>query len=80
VRTETRGSTTELLTSEQVAHLLQTTTRFMRRLVNQRRIEYVKVGRLVRFTPAAVERYIERQTVTPLDRAQLRQMLREADR
>jgi excisionase family DNA binding protein len=68
---------TGLLTGDQVAGLLKTTPRFVRRLVAERRIEYVKVGRLVRFAPAAVERYISGQTIVPQSRAQLRRALRE---
>jgi excisionase family DNA binding protein len=38
----------DLLTGDEVAVLLKVTPRFVRRLVAERRIEYVKVGRLVR--------------------------------
>lgn len=62
----------ELLTSDEVAQRLRATTRFVRRLVAERRIAYVKVGRLVRFEPAAVEAYIEANRVVPMTRAQLR--------
>lgn len=68
----------DLLTADQVAERLRATPRFVRRLVHERRIAYVKVGRLVRFEPAAVSEYIERNRVTPLNRAQLRRYLREA--
>jgi len=68
---------TDLLTGDQVAGLLKTTPRFVRRLVAERRIECVKVGRLVRFAPAAVERYISGQTVVAQSRAHLRRALRE---
>lgn len=68
----------ELWTSEEVADRLRATTRFVRRLVAERRIAYVKVGRLVRFEPRAVADYIERNRVTPMNRAELRRHLREA--
>jgi excisionase family DNA binding protein len=67
----------ELLTAEQVAEWLKATPRFVRRLVQQRRIAYVKVGRFVRFEASAVAEYIARNTVTPIDRARLRRHLRE---
>jgi len=68
----------ELLTGEQVAALLKTTPRFVRRIVQDRRIEYVKVGRLVRFREAAVADYIERNRVVPLSRAEIRRQIRKA--
>jgi excisionase family DNA binding protein len=68
----------ELLTGDEVAARLKTTPRFVRRLVAQRRIEYVKVGRLVRFPAAAVADYIERNKVAPIDRNKIRRHLREA--
>jgi excisionase family DNA binding protein len=68
----------ELLTGDEVAQRLRATPRFVRRLVAERRIEYVKVGRLVRFTPEAVAAYVERNRVVPMSRAQLRRELRRA--
>ena len=68
----------ELLTGDEVASILRATPRFVRRLVAERRIEYVKVGRLVRFEPRAVADYIERNRITPLSRAQIRRSMREA--
>ncbi|GAA1777400.1 helix-turn-helix domain-containing protein [Luedemannella helvata] len=66
----------DLLTGDEVAARLRATPRFVRRLVAERRITYVKVGRLVRFEPAAVDEYIERNRVVPLSRAELRRRLR----
>lgn len=37
--------------------------RHVRRLVSERRIPYVKVGRLVRFDPRDLDRWIGEQTV-----------------
>jgi excisionase family DNA binding protein len=51
------------LTAEQVAGVLGTTPRHVRRLVFERRITYRKLGRYVRFHPADVEDYIERCSV-----------------
>ena len=67
----------DLMTSDEVAALLRATPRFVRRLVAERRIEYVKVGRLVRFEPAAVAAYIDRNRVVPLSRSELRRRLAE---
>lgn len=67
----------ELLTSDEVAERLRSTTRFVRRLVAERRIEYVKVGRLVRIPASALTDYIDRNRVTPLSRAQLRYEFRQ---
>jgi excisionase family DNA binding protein len=47
-----------LLTVEQAAERLGTSMRFVRRLVAERRIAYVKVGRHVRLDPADVEAFI----------------------
>lgn len=60
------------MTSGEVAAVLRKTERFVRRLVAERRIAYVKVGRAVRFEPAAVAAYIESNRVVPVTRAQLR--------
>lgn len=62
----------ELMTSREVAERLRMTERFVRRLVAERRIAYVKVGRSVRFEASAVAAYIEAQRVAPTSRAQLR--------
>ncbi len=66
-----------LMTSEEVAKLLRVTTRFVRRLVAERRIEYVKAGRLVRFESAAAADYIQRNRVVPRDRVGRQRYLRE---
>jgi excisionase family DNA binding protein len=47
-----------LLTMEEAAERLGTSTRFVRRLVAERRIAYVKVGRHVRLDPTDVEGFI----------------------
>lgn len=68
----------QLMTSEDVARRLRSTVRFVRRLVAERRIEYVKVGRSVRFEPAAVAAYVERNRVVTTSRAELRRAMGEA--
>ncbi|MGW1869760.1 excisionase family DNA-binding protein [Streptomyces mauvecolor] len=53
------------LTVAQVAELLGTTVRFPRRLIEERRIVYVKVGRHVRIPESAVREFIVSNTVQP---------------
>lgn len=65
----------DLLTADEVATLLRASPRFVRRLVAERRITYVKVGRKVLFERSAVAAYIDAHRVQPLTRAQLRDEL-----
>lgn len=62
----------DLLTTVEVAAVLRATPRFVRRLVAERRITYVKVGRKVLFERGAVTGYIAAHRVTPSSRADLR--------
>ncbi|MEU8527898.1 excisionase family DNA-binding protein [Streptomyces sp. NPDC048629] len=50
----------------QVAELLGTTVRFPRRLIEERRITFVKVGRHVRIPESALSAYIAEHTVQPV--------------
>ncbi|MFE3176874.1 excisionase family DNA-binding protein [Amycolatopsis sp. NPDC059090] len=50
---------------EQVAELLGTSVRFPRRLIEERRIEFVKVGHHVRIAESVVAAYIKSCTVEP---------------
>lgn len=68
----------ELLTVDEVAARLRTTPRFVRRLVAERRIAFVKVGRLVRFESAAVAAYIANNRIAPMSRTDLRSYMGEA--
>jgi excisionase family DNA binding protein len=63
-----------LLTAEQVATLLGTTPRHVRRLVFERRIAYRKLGRYVRFHPDDVAEYVaaHRVEVSPPAAGRLR--------
>ncbi|MFI0737896.1 excisionase family DNA-binding protein [Streptomyces sp. NPDC021100] len=54
-----------LLTVEEVADRLGTSVRFPRRLIEERRIEYVKIGRHVRIPERVVESFIAAHTVAP---------------
>jgi excisionase family DNA binding protein len=51
---------THLLDYETAAPLLRCSPRMVRKLVETRQIESVKVGALVRIEPDAITRYIER--------------------
>ncbi len=55
-----------LLTIDQAAELLGTTTRFPRRLVAERRIRFVHVGRHVRIPESALIEYVLSNTVEPM--------------
>ena len=57
-----------LLSVEQAAERLGTSVRFVRRLVFERRIAFVKVGRHVRITSADLEAFIATGRVTALRR------------
>ncbi|MFJ2953569.1 excisionase family DNA-binding protein [Streptomyces sp. NPDC087270] len=52
----------------QVAERLGTTQRFPRRLVAERRITFVKVGRHVRIPESALSAFIDANTVAPARR------------
>ncbi|KAF2778731.1 excisionase family DNA-binding protein [Streptomyces anthocyanicus] len=54
------------LSVDQVAEMLGTTARFPRRLIEERRIRYVKVGRHVRIPASAVAEFVESHTVEPV--------------
>jgi excisionase family DNA binding protein len=55
----------QLLTIDQLAERLGTSVRHVRRLVAERRVPYVKVGRLVRFDPEAVKSWLEAASMVP---------------
>ncbi|MFI1762430.1 excisionase family DNA-binding protein [Streptomyces sp. NPDC020800] len=60
------------LSVDQVAEMLGTTVRFPRRLIEERRIMYVKVGRHVRIPESAVRDFISANTVEPRRRISVR--------
>jgi excisionase family DNA binding protein len=62
------------LSVDQVAELLGTTPRFPRRLVAERRITFVKVGRHVRIPESAVMAFIEANTVEPVTARPVRRL------
>jgi len=55
-----------LLTVAQAAHVLGTTERFPRRLIEQRRIRFVRVGRHVRIPESALREFIAAGLVEPV--------------
>lgn len=58
-----------LLSIPEAAARLGTPTRFVRRLVAERRIGFTKVGRYVRFTSDDIEAFIAADRVEPVERA-----------
>ncbi|HET6360381.1 helix-turn-helix domain-containing protein [Streptomyces sp.] len=58
--------TDRLLTVEQAAQILGTTVRFPRRLIAERRIAFVKVGRHVRIPERALKDFVAANTVQPI--------------
>ncbi|MET8185569.1 excisionase family DNA-binding protein [Streptomyces sp. NPDC005078] len=56
----------QLLTVEQAAERLGTTVRFPRRLIAERRIVFVKVGRHVRVPEGALADFVAANTVQPI--------------
>jgi excisionase family DNA binding protein len=61
-----------LLTVAQVAELLGTTERFPRRLIAERRIRFVRVGRHVRIPESALGEFIAAGVVEPVTRRRSR--------
>lgn len=62
----TRPSVPQLLDSVALADRLGITPRHVRRLVAERRIPFVKVGRFVRFDPEEVVSWLSQRTVGAL--------------
>jgi len=56
-----------LLTVDEAADLLGTSVRFPRRLIAERRIQFVKVGRHVRIPTKALADFIADATVEPIE-------------
>jgi excisionase family DNA binding protein len=55
-----------LLTVEAAAERLGTSPRFTRRLIAERRIEFVKVGRHVRISESVLDAFIQSGVVKPM--------------
>ena len=54
-----------LLSVPEAAERLGTTTRFPRRLIAEKRIRFVRLGRHVRIPESAIEEFVEAGTVQP---------------
>jgi excisionase family DNA binding protein len=69
-KVETPPLTTKLplLDAAGVALALGTSTRHVQRLVTERRIPFVKVGRFVRFDPAELDVWLDAQRVATVPR------------
>ena len=52
-----------LIDTEALAGRLGVTERFVRRLVDERRIPFLKIGKFIRFDPADVATWIDEQRV-----------------
>ncbi|MFF7076017.1 excisionase family DNA-binding protein [Streptomyces lavendulae] len=61
-----------LLAVDEVAERLGTGVRFIRRLISERRIRYVKVGKHVRIAESVLAAYIVANTVPTLREARSR--------
>ena len=61
-----------LLTVEAAAERMSTSVRFIRRLIAERRIEFVKVGRHVRISESALAEFIQAGRVEPLTAVNVR--------
>jgi excisionase family DNA binding protein len=57
-----------LLTVSEAAELLSTSERFPRRLIEERRIRFVRIGRHVRIPESALREFIAAGLVEPLAR------------
>jgi len=66
------SKTSKLLTVHQAAERLGTSVRFPRRLIAERRIVFVRVGRHVRIPEGAIDELIASGTVEPIDRRRRR--------
>lgn len=56
----------QLLTVEVAAERMSTSVRFIRRLIAERRIEFVKIGRHVRISESALAEFIAAGRVQPM--------------
>ncbi|HZU72450.1 MAG TPA: helix-turn-helix domain-containing protein [Acidimicrobiales bacterium] len=64
-RSTAAGELPRLLNVEEVAEVLGVNVRHVRRLVFERRIPYVKWGRLVRFDPREIDRWLRDRAAAP---------------
>jgi excisionase family DNA binding protein len=62
-----RTTHTRLIDIAGVAEQLGVSVRYVRRLVSQRRIPYVKLGHYLRFDPAQIDAWIDGSRVSELE-------------
>lgn len=55
-----------LLTVDQAAERLSVSSKTVRRLIERRELEHVRIGRAIRISPAALAAYLEAATVQTL--------------
>jgi excisionase family DNA binding protein len=60
------GGGSSLLDTQQTALFLNTTPRFVRRLVHERRIPHLKIGRFVRFDPDELRSWLDECRQEPI--------------
>lgn len=60
------STTSALLDVNAAAVRLGVSVRFVRRLVDQRRIPFVKLGKFIRFEPEALDEWVRAQRVEPV--------------
>ena len=65
VRSDQGDTMEKLLTIDEAAVLLGTTARFPRRLIAERRVRFVRVGRHVRIPESALVEFVTAGTVEP---------------
>lgn len=68
----------DLLTIDQAAERLNTTPRFIRRLIAERRIAFVRLGRHVRVAAADLDAFVKAGRIEPMTRADVRSALYRA--
>lgn len=56
----------KLLNVDEAAAALGTSSRFPRRLIAERRIRFVRIGRHVRIPASAIQEYVESGTIEPI--------------
>ena len=72
----TKPPADRLLTVSEAAEILSTSERFPRRLIEERRIRFVRVGRHVRIPESALREYIAAGLVEPITTRKVRRYAR----
>ena len=58
-------TTSSMLDVDQLAEYLNVPVRMVRRLVHQRDIPFHKIGKYVRFDPAAIDKWVQENRIDP---------------